>query len=123
MTYDPALSTDRDWMRYRLGDTDDANPIAPDATYDAELAAADTWQLAAARMARSFASRYASKPQGLTADDGSGLRYGERHKAWLTIASSLEAEASRLNRGLWTATVTRSDLETDDAEYSVELRR
>lgn len=123
MTYDPALSTDRDWMRYRLGDTDDANPIAPDATYDAVLADADDWRLAAARMARSFASTYASKPQGLTADDGSGLRYGDRAKAWLSIAAELEAEASRLNRGLWTATVTRSDLVTSDAEYSVELRR
>jgi hypothetical protein len=37
MPFDPNLGTDRDWLRFKLDDMDDASPLLPDALYDAEL--------------------------------------------------------------------------------------
>jgi hypothetical protein len=125
-TYDPALVTDLDWMRSRLGDTDTTAPVAPDATYLAYLTAADdNWRLGAAALARSFAADAARKAQSIQGDPGS-ISWGDRSGKWLKIAAELEAEASRLGIGsgaLWVADVERSDLMTDVGEYSVALRR
>ena len=126
MTFDPALSTDRDWMRQRLGDTDDAAPIVPDATYDAYLADAGSWRLAAAALARSLASAAVNRPRSLTGEGVGAISWGDRAAAWLKIAAELEAEASRLGEGsgaLWTAEAERGDIGYTDAEYSVALRR
>ena len=127
MSYDPALSTDRDWMRSRLGDTDDAAPFAPDETYDAYLAAADdNWRLAAAALARSLASTAVNRPRSISLAGDPAISWGDRAAAWLQIAAELEAEASRLGIGsaaLWVAEVERADLIGDTAEYSAALRR
>lgn len=126
MAYDPALTTDRDWMRSRLGDTDDAAPFAPDETYDAYLAAADdNWRLAAAALARSLASTAINRPSSLSAPDEGSISWNDRAAAWLKIAAELEAEATRLGQGgsLWVADIERSDLVTTDTEYSIALRR
>lgn len=127
MVYDPSLSTDRDWMRNRLGDTDDAAPIVPDATYDAYLAAADdNWRLAAAALARSLASTAINRPNSLNGANIGSISWGDRAAQWLKIAAELEAEASRLGLGsaaLWVAEVERADLIGDTDEYSVALKR
>lgn len=126
-TFDPTLTSDLDWMRDALGDTDTSAALYEDEAYTAYLDAADdNWRLGAAAMARRLASRYANRPTSLTSDDGSGIRWGDRVANWLKTAAQLEAEASRLgigSAGLWVAEVERSDIGTDASEYSVALRR
>lgn len=125
-TFDPALATDLDRMRDALGDVDTEAPLAPDATYLTRLADVDDdWRLAAAAMARSFASRAAAKPQSLSGEGVGAIAWGDRASRWLKIAAHLEAEAARLNRsgGFWSAEAERTDLIDTTGEYSVALRR
>lgn len=126
-TYNPALVTDLDWMRSRLGDTNPAAPYAPDVSYLAYLAAAgDNWRLAAAALARALASAAINRPNSINAPGDGAIAWGDRAAAWLKIAAELEAEASRLGLGagsLWVAEVERADLIPDAGEYSVALRR
>lgn len=126
-TYSPALLTDLDWMRHALGDTNTAAPFAPDVTFLAYLdTAGNIWRLAAAALARSLASRAINQPTSIPVGGGS-LSWSDRAAQWLKIAATLEAEASRLGigsgGGLWVAEVERSDMVSDDGEYSIELRR
>ena len=125
-TFDPTLPTDLDRMRDALGDVDTDAALAPDATYLTRLADADDdWRLAAAAMARSFASRAAAKPESLSGDGVGSITWGDRAKRWLAIAGHLEAEAARLNRsgGFWDADPERVDLIDTTGEYSISLRR
>lgn len=128
MSFDPALTTDRDRMRDALDDISDAAPFVPDATYDAYLAdAGGDWRYAAAALARRLASRALNSPSSFSLPGDISVSWNDRAAAWLKIAAALEAEATRLalstRSGMWTAEVARGDLDTDSAEYSIELRR
>lgn len=127
-TFDPALLTPIDWMRDALGDVNIDAPYAPDATYEARLTDADgNWRLAAAAMARSFASRAINDPTSFSAPGDLSVGWTNRANEWLRIAAALEADAARLTPakgGFWTATLERGDLaQRDEGEYSIELKR
>ena len=126
-TYDPALLTDIDRMREVLGDTDVQNPLAEDETYQAKLIlASGSWKLAAASMARSFASRAINDITSFSAGGDISVSWADRASAWLKLATSLEAEAARdaapaeADNTLWSAGVVRRDVKPR-GEYSKPL--
>lgn len=126
-SFDPSLPTPLDRMRDALGDIDVEAPLAPDETYMTRLNdAGGSWRLAAAAMARSFASRAISEPSSFTATGDMSVSWNNQAATWLKIAQALEADAARENQaegGFWSASMERSDLATDTGEYSVHLRR
>lgn len=126
-TYNPALTTPLDRMRDALDDINVDAPFVPDVTYLAYLSDADSdWRLATAAMARKLASRAINSPSSFNVPDEVSVSWGDRAAAWLRVATFYEAEAARLSNGgaLWVAEVSRAGMDdTDDAEYSVELRR
>lgn len=96
MSFDPALPTDVDWMRDRLGDTsnDPATEWKPDETYDAYLALHVDWRLAAAALAISLSN---SPTMALTSFSASGdmsVSWGDRRAHLLKVAADLRAEVS-----------------------------
>lgn len=127
-SFDPGLLTPLDWMRDALGDVNIEEPFAPDETYLARLNDANgSWRLAAAAMARSFASRAINDPSSFGATGDMTVSWNDRSSAWLKIAQSLEADAARIEPargGFWTAKLVRGDLaQRDEGEYSMELKR
>lgn len=96
---DPSAS-DRDWVRFRIQDTDENAQLVSDEEIDAELAVG-TKEAAAAVIARVVARRFA-KQADLSEGDVS-IRYGERAKRWLAIANELEGGLSGVTTPATTA--------------------
>jgi len=90
-TYDSSLPTARDRMRHMLGDTDAANPLRYDESYDAMLTYFENETLATAKMARALASEFAQKFSSVNIQGGPSITYSERVKTWLALADKLEA--------------------------------
>lgn len=126
-TFDPALTSDLDRMRDILGDVDVDNPLSPDVTYLARLQqAGGSWKLAAASMARSFASRAINKMSSFSATGDMSISWNNRANDWLKLAQALEAEeaASQSPVGenhIWSTDVVRGDRNIR-AEYSRPMR-
>lgn len=80
-------------VRFLLGDTNTANPEVQDETIEAliyQQGLSEKW--AAAKCARSICAKYARFAD--TTMDDQLTRYSHVHKAWLTLATQLEAEAA-----------------------------
>lgn len=126
-TFNPALPTDLDRMRDILGDVDLDNPMAPDVTYSARLqAASGNWKLAAAAMARSFASRAINNISSFSATGDMSISWNNRARDWLLLAEQLEAEVSAdqgeaLENSIWSTDVIRGDRNIR-GEYSRPMR-
>jgi hypothetical protein len=124
-SFNPSLPTSLDKMRDVLGDTSLTAPFAPDETYTAYLAENTNWKLAAAAMARSFASRAINRPTSFTAVGDVAVSWADRAQSWLRIAASLEAQVARETAPSDTGTLNYaypSRLDDEDGEYSNGLR-
>lgn len=126
-SYDHALVSDLDRMRDALDDINTSAPFAPDVTYMAYLdSSGNDWRRATASMARKFASRAINSPSSFNIPGDISVSWHDRAAAWLKIAMFYEEESDRLNPsrdGFWQADVSRTDIETDTAEFSIELKR
>lgn len=88
----PAAS-DKDAVRHLLGDTDERDQQLSDEEIEWEVAQAGTVRSAAANAARSLAGRYSLQPSSKKVGDLS-ITYGDRAKALLTLAKTIDADAN-----------------------------
>lgn len=103
MGYDPTLPTDKDYVRFVLGDTETVE-LLPDAQILAVLST-NTRNGSIAFLAQGLAARYARKPTSISSS-GDSLVWAERVKYWLSlVASGGQAGAS----GAFSTTPTRAD--------------
>lgn len=91
-TYNPALATDTDRVRFDTGDTDVARAVVQDETIAALLAEAGATRASvSARVAQSILSHYQHQ---VTYDvDGQGERFSDRAKAYVNTVAMLLARA------------------------------
>jgi hypothetical protein len=97
-TYDPSLSTEKDIVRFKVGDIDvttnadgRTNALRPDVEYLAVLDLHGDWRLATADMAESLASQYAQEPDSFTATGDMSVSWKERVKQWQWLASQMRS--------------------------------
>ena len=95
-TYDPAMASDRDKVRFRLGDTVEAGALLQDEEIDVLLADAGSVTNATIAGADALAMRFASLAQSKTDDIGQSVNYGDRSARYRALADRLRANASRL---------------------------
>lgn len=93
MAWDPTLATPRDYARLLLGDTDDANQLLLDATYDASLARYG-YNLTVGKLARGLATRFAQQPDEYDDEGGVQVRWRKRVDQWNLIAERYDPVAS-----------------------------
>ena len=110
MTYAPTLLTAHDRVRLALGDTDTVIPLLPDATVDAAILRHGE-AAAVAVLAEGLAARFAQEPDSITLS-GLSIRWGERVKSWLALASR-----SRVAVGAVGVSVETYRGEEDESEY------
>ena len=95
-TYDPTMASDRDKVRFRLGDTVEAGALLQDEEIDVLLADAGSVTNATIAGADALAMRFASLAQSMTDDIGQSVNYGDRAARYRDLANRLRATASRL---------------------------
>lgn len=88
---DPS-STDRDAVRFLVGDTDNTDQLFTDEEIAYALTQGDSYT-AAARLARNLASKYARYSDESIGD--LSISYSQRYKHFTEIAKQLELESSR----------------------------
>jgi hypothetical protein len=120
-TFDTALPTARDRMRYAVGDTDvAAAPLEQDETYDAVLALYGE-SLGTAVIAEALASRFAKEPDSISDDTGS-VRWSERVKTWIAVANRYRAGgATSGSTGASSIVLTRDDEDADEYGRDIVL--
>jgi hypothetical protein len=118
--YDPALSTDRDKVRFYAGDTDTSDQQAADETIDAILIAQPNVLLAARAVCLSRAayfSRFASTANGALSITGAYSRaqgFEDRAKTLLAEATTASSRNARpMVGGVSVAQGERMDADTD----------
>lgn len=126
-TFDPSLSTPKDWIRHNVGDidmTDDPetgtpNALREDETYDAMLNGGLTIRQATIQVARSLANEYGQQPSMFNQPSSIGVSWGDRVRAWLATVTSLTAEenAAKATGGGMHATRATRDDDCQGAEY------
>ncbi len=89
-TFDERLTTDRDRVRFAIGDTDDPTWLFADATIDAVLASEGSVQAAVLYLARGLIARFAQQPVVITAQ-GETQDYRDRLTTWQRIVDTAEA--------------------------------
>lgn len=89
-SYDDRLSTERDRIRFALGDTDDPNWLFADATIDAVLVSEGSVDAAVLYLARGLIARFAQQPVVITAQ-GETQDYRDRLTTWQRIVDTAEA--------------------------------
>lgn len=85
-TYDLNLPTEKDHIRYALGDIDPENPLLQDETILAKLQAFGYGE-ALAQLAEGLASQFAQEPDSFTSD-GMRISWTERVANWRALAKS-----------------------------------
>lgn len=115
-TYDAALTTARDRMRFLLGDTDTSAPLLDDTTYDTLLSTVGETE-GTAQAAEALASRYAQEPDQIGLGGDLQAQWRERVKTWLALAARLRgtAQAAAQAAGWGTRRAHRGDC--DAGEY------
>lgn len=92
-TFNPDLSTPKDKVRQKLGDTDTANALVQDETIAAYLTGENmTPTGAAARLARELAARFARDTDFTV--DGQGQKDGARFAQFTALADQLDIMAT-----------------------------
>ncbi len=89
-SYNPTHAAARDWVRFRLGDTDSTDQLLADEEIDAAIATEGNRYLAAAICAEAIAGKYArdsDKRVGPLAISAS-----QRAKTYITLAKRLRTE-------------------------------
>lgn len=89
-SYDERLTTDRDRVRFALGDTDEADWLFADATIDAVLASEGSVDAAVLYLARGLIARFAQEPVVISSN-GETQDYRDRLKTWQQIVDTAEA--------------------------------
>jgi hypothetical protein len=105
MAYDPTLPTDKDYVRFVLGDTETVELLS-DTQILAVLALYPTRNATIAVLAQGLAAQYAQRPDRVTLPSGLSVAWSERVKYWLLlVANGGQAGAS----GAFSTTPTRAD--------------
>lgn len=86
MPYDPTLPTDKDYVRFVLGDTE-TTELLPDTQILAVLAT-NTRNGTIALLAQGLAARYAQRVDRVTLPSGLSVAWSERVKYWLSLVAS-----------------------------------
>lgn len=87
------LASDRDWVRFQIQDTEQADPLFSDEEIDAVLAETGNRLLAAAKLAEVAARRFAR--QATYSIEGMREDLSERARVYAEMAARLRAQAAR----------------------------
>jgi hypothetical protein len=119
-TFDETLPTDRDRLRFLLGDTDVVlNPLLQDETYDATLSQSSDWRLAGAALAEGLASKFAQEPDSVSIPGDVSVSWRSRVENWVRLASGWRA-AVGIEVGSQMRVYEAERLDRTDVEYSSE---
>lgn len=89
-SFDIALASAKDRIRFAVADTDVPDgALRQDEQYVAVLSLAGSEDLATAQMAESLAAEFAQKPDSYSESGGISVRWSERVKTWLSLASGI----------------------------------
>ena len=83
--------TNRDAIRFLIGDTDNTDQLTSDEEIAYALAEEGSVYIAAARVCRSLAAKYARSPDQSIGD--LSISYSQRYKQFTELANKLEASA------------------------------
>lgn len=110
-SYDPTLTTDRDQVRFQIGDTDTADQLLSDEELDALLLLETSVDLAAARAADRLAIEFIRKADEVVDDLGQRVKYGNRAALFQKLATAARSRVSvtatvpvstyARNQGVW----------------------
>lgn len=106
---DPSLS-DRDKVRFWIGDTNSADPLLMDPEVDYALSVYPNPQLAAAQCCRSIAAKFAQKVNRRVGD--LSINYSDRQKHYLDLAAQLGQDGLTMDLSPYTGGVSAADVET-----------
>lgn len=106
----PALTSDRDKVRLKIGDTDSADALLSDDEVDTCLAEHGDLNRAAAAAAEAIAAQFSRQFDFQT--DGQAFRRSQKAAAYRALAKELRAKA-----GIQTQATTRTDGYSDDVDY------
>lgn len=95
-TYDPSMASDRDQVRFRLGDTVEADALLHDEEIDVLLGNGGSVLSVTADCAESLAMRFGRMAQSMTDDIGQSVNYGDRAQRFRLLADRLRASSARL---------------------------
>jgi hypothetical protein len=93
-TFDPLLTTDKDWVRAAIGDRDMTDPLRSDQEIDATIALDGDRLLATATLAEGLAAEYARRVDSFSESGGISVRWGERVRTWLALAAGIRASSA-----------------------------
>ncbi len=114
VNYSSSQPTDKDWVRWRVGDISTANGIRQDAEYVAILAEYGSKQEAAWRMAESIGAEFAL----LAVDSKMGqlqFQYSRRAEWYEKLAAKLKAEADISDSiAPWFGGTSKTDKQTQE---------
>ena len=114
VTYSPSCPTDKDWVRWRVGDTSTPDGILQDAEINAALSEYGSKQEAAYRSAQAIYAEFAK----LAIDSKMGqlqLLYSQRAKFYKELIPELKAEAaSGASVSPWFGATSKADKETQE---------
>lgn len=119
-SYDAALVTARDRLRFAVGDTVADEVLLDDETYDAVLAwHGDNEDTATRAIASALLARYAREPDRIEDDLGLQVIWQNRLKGWQQLASATAASSATAS-GFRTRSPSRGD--RDGAEHYAGCR-
>ena len=118
-TFDETLATDKDRIRFYLGDVTNlpAGAILSDEAINAELAAAGSLPVALVSLARGLVSRYAQRPDSLSISGEFSISWKERIGAWNALIAEWQPVAGTATGGSGFASVAAIRPDTERAEY------
>lgn len=97
-TFDPSLSTARDRIRDRVGDTNTAAPFKPDETYDAYLAQHEqNERRATIAILDALIARASLDPSEVSVENGETVKWADLTKTWRAMRGQLQAEEDLAN--------------------------
>ncbi len=110
---DPS-STNRDAVRFLVGDTDNTDQLVTDEEIAYALAQEGNAYNAAARMARGLASKFARHPDQSLGD--LSISYSQRYKHFTELAKKLETEGSSRRGVPYAGGISKADKDTVSAD-------
>lgn len=111
-TYDPSIPSDKDKVRFLIGDTDEKDPQLKDGEIAFELAAAGDYLLAAVNCAENLVAYYARKAQFQLGTQV--MQYAQQKSAnYKMLAASLRARMARTGAAPYVGGRSQAEKETD----------
>jgi hypothetical protein len=101
-TYNQLLPTDKDYVRYRIGDTDvdpEENALRTNEHILAVLAAQASREAAIALIAKALAVEYAQEPGRVTLPSSLSVSWEERVGQWNKLAAEMDALVAQATSG------------------------